>query len=184
MLTQAGVRISVVRPIVDEAALKETMQAEGATPADTATALAELKAAQVTPRAPRDAIIIASDQLLVCDGAWFDKPEDRGSAERQLRQLRGRKHQLIAAAVATRGSERLGQHVSVASLWMRPFGDAFLTQYLDRAGDALTTSVGAYQLEGIGAQLFSRVEGDWFTIMGMPLLPVLQWLRDHSVIEG
>jgi len=184
MLRSAGVRFSVVRPAVDEAALKETMREAGASAEDTATALAELKAAQVAPRVAPDAIVIASDQVLVCDGAWFDKPGDRAAARQQLGRLRGRRHQLVSAVVGVRAAARIGQHVSTASLWMRPFDDAFLERYLELAGDAVTASVGGYQLEGVGAQLFSRVEGDWFTIMGMPLLPVLQWLRDHRVLAG
>ncbi len=182
MLAAAGVAFSAEAPGVDEDAVKDSLRGEKAAPAALAETLAELKARKVSLRHP-DAFVIGADQVLDCDGAMFDKPPDLAAARRQLQALRGRAHRLTAAVVVARGDARLWHHTQVATLHMRPFTDAFLDQYLARVGEAACRSVGAYQLEGLGAQLFSRIEGDYFTILGLPLLPLLDFLRGHRLVE-
>jgi septum formation protein len=182
MLSAAGVAFSAEAPGVDEDAVKDSLKGENAAPAAIAETLAELKARKVSLRHP-DAFVIGADQVLDCDGAMFDKPPDLAAARRQLQALRGRTHRLTAAVVVARGDARLWHHTQVATLQMRPFTDAFLDGYLARVGEAACRSVGAYQLEGLGAQLFSRIEGDYFTILGLPLLPLLDFLRGHKLVE-
>ncbi|MFO1060215.1 MAG: Maf family protein [Dongiaceae bacterium] len=183
MLRAAGLDILVDPAAVDEDEAKAALKGSGADAPAAAEALAELKAQRVSRRRP-GALVLGCDQLLECDGAWFDKPGDRAAAARQLLALRGRAHRLHSAAVAVRDGSRIWHHVGTARLTMRPFGESFLESYLERAGDAVLGSVGAYQLEGLGAQLFARVEGDWFTILGLPLLPLLDFLRDHRVLPA
>lgn len=182
MLTAAGVPF--VRDVadVDEGAVKEACRAAGRSAADVAAALAVRKAGAVSARHP-GALVIGADQMLECDGAWFDKPADREGARQQLLRLRGRTHRLISAAVVLRDETVLGEWVTTADLTMRDFGEGFLDDYLDMAGDAVLTSVGAYRIEGEGIQLFERMDGDTFTIKGMPLLPVLEALRQHGVLK-
>lgn len=182
MLTRGGVAFVKDASAVDEDEIKRAMRAEGASADDLAVALAEMKARQVGRRHP-GALIVGSDQVLVCEERWFDKPADRAAARAQLLLLRGKSHMLISAAVVLRDGERLWHHIGRAQLTVRPFSEAFLDDYLDAAGDAILGSVGAYQLEGLGAQLFSRVDGDYFTILGMPLLPLLDFLRNHGVVK-
>ena len=184
LLRDAGVPFVVVPALVDEASLREALHAEGVGVAEAATALAELKAHHVAARVPPEAIVIGADQLLEVDRAWLEKPADRAAAADQLRRLRGRRHRLVSAAVAFRGGARVWHEVDAATVTMRPFSDAFLDRYLDAAGDAVLASVGAYQLEGLGAQLMARVEGAHATVLGLPLLPLLQFLRDQEVLPA
>ncbi|PGH54892.1 septum formation protein Maf [Azospirillum palustre] len=180
MLEQAGVPAILDRPLVDEDEVKAAGRAEGV-PADAvAEALAELKAQRITRRHP-GALVVGADQMLDCEGRWFDKPADRAAARAQLLDLRGQTHQLVSCAVVVRDGERMWHKTDSARLTMRNFSEAFLDDYLDRVGDDVLHSVGAYQLEGLGAQLFHRVEGDFFTILGLPLLPLLGFLRVHGV---
>ncbi|AWJ84011.1 septum formation protein Maf [Azospirillum sp. TSH58] len=181
MLERAGVRVTLAPAAVDEEEIKLAARAEGAPVEDVAEALAELKAQRVTRKHP-GALVIGADQMLDCEGRWFDKPADRDAARTQLQDLRGRTHRLVSCAVVIRDGERLWHHVDRARLTMRPFSDAFLDSYLNAAGDDVLGSVGAYHLEGLGAQLFHRVDGDFFTILGLPLLPLLGFLRVHGVI--
>ncbi|MDQ2102955.1 Maf family protein [Azospirillum isscasi] len=181
MLERAGVRVTLAPTAVDEEEIKLAARAEGAPVEDVAEALAELKAQRVTRKHP-GALVIGADQMLECEGRWFDKPADRAAARAQLQELRGRTHRLVSCAVVIRDGERLWHHVDRARLTMRPFSDAFLDSYLNAAGDDVLGSVGAYHLEGLGAQLFHRVDGDFFTILGLPLLPLLGFLRVHGVI--
>ncbi len=181
MLERAGVRVTLAPAAVDEEEIKLAARAEGAPVEDVAEALAEMKAQRVTRKHP-GALVIGADQMLDCEGRWFDKPGDRTAARAQLQELRGRTHRLVSCAVVIRDGERLWHHVDRARLTMRPFSDAFLDSYLNAAGDDVLQSVGAYHLEGLGAQLFHRVDGDFFTILGLPLLPLLGFLRVHGVI--
>ena len=176
LLTAAGLDVAVDPAAVDEAAVKASLAAEGVGPSEIAEALAELKASRVSPGHP-GRLVIGADQILECEGRSFDKPADRAAARLQLATLRGRRHSLFSAVVVLRDGQRLWHHVGRADLTMRAFSESFLESYLDRAGSAATASVGAYQLEGLGAQLFQRIEGDYFTILGLPLLPLLDFLR-------
>jgi septum formation protein len=121
---------------------------------------------------------------MVCDGRLYDKPLDRLAAAHQLTALRGRWHEQISAACIVRDGERLWHHVERARLHVRPFSDAFLADYFDAAGPGILNGPGAYQLEGVGVQLFSRIEGDFFTVLGLPLLPVLDYLRIQGALAA
>ena len=180
VLRHAGIPVDIVPARVDESALKQSMRAERVGVADCAAALAALKARRVSDQHP-DALVIGADQMLECDGAWFDKPEDRAQAGANLRALRGKTHELVAAVTVLRDGASLWRYVGRARLTMRPFTDDFIDAYLDAVGDAALQSVGAYQLEGLGVQLFSHVDGDHFTILGLPLLPLLDFLRQQRI---
>lgn len=179
MLARAGVAFSVDVAAVDEDSVKQAMRAETSNPARAAEMLAELKATRVSARHP-GTIVIGADQMLDCDNVWFDKPADPSAARAQLDALRGKTHRLTSAVVAVRDGQRLWRHTETAKLTMRRFSDTFLDDYLAKAGDAVTGSVGAYQLEGLGVQLFMLVEGDHFTILGLPLLALLDFLRENG----
>lgn len=183
LLEKAGVSFIADPASVDEGAVKRAMRADGATAAETAEALAALKAQQVA-RKHSGVPVVAADQLLVCEEHWFDKPPDLIAAREQLIALRGRTHELVTAVVVVRGDEIIWHHVDLAQLTMRPFSDAFLDFYLARAGDEICRSVGGYAVEEIGVQLFSRISGSHYSILGLPLLPLLDFLRAHGVIAG
>ncbi len=182
LLRAAGVTFATVAALVDEAGVRDSLHGAGVPVEDAAVALAELKAGSVAARAPDEAIVIGADQLLEVDGAWLEKPGDVAAARTQLLRLRGREHRLVSGVVAFRGGSRVWHQVDVARLWLRPFSDEFLDDYLAAAGPGILASVGAYELEGLGAQLIGRIEGDYFTILGLPLLPLLQFLRDQGVL--
>lgn len=182
MLRNAGLTFDVVPAAVDEDEMKRAMRAEGANPAQLAEALAELKAQYVARKAAAADLVIGADQVLDCDGAWFDKPKDRASARAQLLQLRGKSHRLVSSVCVVRDRQVLWMQTDHATLLVRTFSDAFLDDYLAQVGPAVTQSVGAYQLEGRGAQLFARIDGDYFTILGLPLLPLLDFLRAHKQV--
>ena len=181
LLAAAGVAAQVQPSSFDEAALKRRLAAEGAAAGACALALAEGKAQQVAACAG-DALVIGADQLLAVGSEWFDKPEDLAAARSQLRALRGRSHELATAACVVRAGTVLWQSVSVSRLAMRAFSDAFLDAYLAAEGAAVLGSVGAYRLEGRGAQLFERVEGDYFAILGLPLIELLGFLRARGAL--
>ncbi|MBV8653996.1 MAG: septum formation protein Maf [Alphaproteobacteria bacterium] len=181
LLRRAGLDIAVETARVDEAEIKASFWAERREAAECAVALAEAKASRVARHHP-GALVIGADQMLVCDGVWFDKPRDRDEARRHLAALRGCRHELVSAVCIVRDTVRLWHFVDRPALTMRPFSDRFLEAYLAAGGDALLGSVGAYQLEGQGIQLFSRIDGDYFAILGLPLLPLLEFLRGHGVI--
>lgn len=183
MLKDCGVAVEIVKPAVDEAELKASYRTEGANVIDTAVALAEMKARAVSRRL-NGRYVLGADQMLECEGTWFDKPADKEAARRQLKALSGRAHHLVSAAVLVKDGERLWHHVDRAELTMRELGDDFLDWYLAAIGDEVTNSVGAYHLEGLGAQLMSRVRGDFFTVLGLPLLPVLAILRAHGMLRA
>lgn len=182
LLRGAGIDFSIEPARVDEEAVKQSFKAEGATARDTALALADLKAAKISARNP-EALVIGADQMLDCNGVWFDKPPDRDTLHAQLMALRGKTHHLEAALCVHEKGKRIWHVVERAGLTMRDFSDAFLKDYVEKAGDAVLDSVGGYRLEGAGAQLFSRIEGDYFTILGLPLLPLLDFLRHHGVVQ-
>jgi septum formation protein len=183
LLERAGLVFQAVPAAVDEAAIKASAQAEGIPPGDAAMLLAEAKAERVARRHP-EALVLGCDQLLVCEGRWFDKPEGLGGAREHLRALRGKPHTLMTATVAWRNGERVWGDLSMPRLTMRAFSDAFLEAYLAAEGEAVCASVGAYRLEAIGVHLFSRIDGEHSAILGLPMLPLLGFLRGHGVLPG
>ncbi len=172
-------RFAVQAASVDEAAIKRRMQAAGASPQDAALALADAKAAAISDA---DAIVIGADQILVCGGRWFDKPRDLAEAGDHLRALRGRTHALATAVVCRRDGVPVWQHVEIPELTMRAMSDGFIDAYLAAEGEACLSSVGGYRLEGLGIQLFSAVQGEHSAILGLPLLPLLAFLREQGVL--
>ncbi|WP_439816633.1 Maf family protein [Zavarzinia sp. CC-PAN008] len=183
MLHAAGVAVTIEPARIDELAIKQSLQAEKASPTDIATLLAELKAVRISERRP-DAFVIGSDQVLECNGVLFDKPPDLDHARAQLQALRGRPHRLIAAVCVAQGGVPVWRHVQHADLHMRRFSDLFLDHYITQESELVLASVGAYRVEGLGAQLFERIDGDWFTILGMPLLPLLAYLRERAILPA
>ena len=186
VLEAAGLRLAALAAAVDEAAIKESARSEGLPPQEAALVLADAKARRIMPKAP-EALVIGADQILVCpqeDGSlrWFDKPADLSAARAQLLALRGRAHRLVTAVVCWRHGERIWQHVAQPQLVMRDFSEAFLDAYLAMEGERVLSSVGAYRLEGPGVQLFREVQGEHSAILGLPLLPLLGFLRDHGVL--
>lgn len=181
LLNNAGVAFEVEAAHVDEDEIKLALRAEGASAAQTAETLAELKAQRVSLRYP-GVLVIGADQMLDCNGVWFDKPEDLDHAAGHLTALRGKDHQLLSAVCVMRDGVRMWHHNEVATLSMRELSDTFIREYLEAAGEDVLSSVGAYQLESLGIQLFTRIKGDYFSILGLPLLPLLDFLRGHGVI--
>jgi len=181
LLQHAGVPFEVHPAHVDEDSVKESMLADGAQGRAIADALAELKARRVSNARP-DALVLGADQVLVCDGELFSKAETLEAAEAQLRRLRGRPHLLVTAVVLAKDGAAIWRHVDISTLWMREFSDTFLQTYLSAEGGDLLGSVGCYRLETEGAQLFERIEGDYFSILGLPLVPLLAALRQHGVV--
>lgn len=181
LLEGAGLHFVAMSPDVDETSVKREMAiTDGAALAMT---LADRKALAVSTKRP-DAVVIGGDQTLACDGQLFDKPADIEAARVQLRALRGRVHELQSAVSVARGGAVVWRHRESARLTMRPFSDDFMDRYVAVSGATLITSVGAYRLEGPGAQLFERIEGDYFTILGLPLLPLLSWLREAGMLRS
>jgi septum formation protein len=183
LLVHAGVPVEAVPAEVDERALEAPLQGSGASPEDVALVLAEAKATEVSERKP-GALVLGCDQTLSLGDEVFHKPADMEAARRHLLALSGKTHQLNSAVVLARDGAVLWRHVGVASLTMRKLDPAFIGRHLARVGAKALSSVGAYQIEGEGIQLFERVEGDYFTIVGLPLLPVLAKLRDLGAIDG
>ena len=180
LLTNAGVVADAVKPGVDEDALKAALRAEGASVRDQAMALAEMKAVRVSQSRP--GLVIGGDQMLALGEAAFDKPSDLEGARDHLRKLSGQTHTLETALVVCEGGTPVWRHLARPRLTMRPLSAAFIENYVDTCGDALLSTVGAYQLESLGSQLFTQVEGDYFSILGLPLLPLLDYLRTRGVI--
>jgi len=181
VLAAAGLRFTAEAAAVDEAAIKASAREEGIPVDDAALLLSDAKAARVQRRHP-EALVIGADQMLVLGDRWFDKPEDMAGARAHLQALRGQRHMLVTAMVAWRGGARVWQHVARPTLTMRHFSDEFLEAYLAAEGEAVLSSVGAYRLEGLGPHLFSQVEGEHSAILGLPLLPLLDFLRGHGVL--
>ena len=181
LLTRAGLAFKSVRPAVDENELKKT--SKDLSPGDLALSLAAAKAVSVANRMP-DALVIGADQVLNLAGEVFDKPDTPAAARRQLIDLRGRSHILETALCCALGDKVVWQHLGRATLTMRSFSDGFLDDYLRQMGPDVTTSVGGYKLEGLGAQLFEAIEGDYFTILGLPLLPLLDYLRRRGALAA
>lgn len=181
MLEAAGIEVHAEAPRVDEEEIKHSGKAAGMKPPEVAEALADLKASKIAHKYTAG-YVLGGDQMLECDGHWFDKPVDRADAFNHLRRLSARTHTLYSAAVLFHNGVRVWHHIDHATLTMRSLSDAFIERYLDAAGDAVLSCAGAYQVEGLGAQLFTKVKGDHFTIQGLPLLQVLDFLRTRRVI--
>ena len=183
LLGAAGLAFQVQPPRVDEEALRESLIADGCPPRDMADALAEAKAAKVARRYP-ESLVIGSDQVLDLDGEVLTKCDTVSDARNQLVALRGRSHRLWSAAVVYEQAAPVWRFTGRASLTMRTFSDAYLDAYLERNWPAIRHSVGCYHLESEGIRLFSRVEGDYFTVMGLPLIELLSWLSLRGTIPG
>jgi septum formation protein len=183
LLESAGIEFAVVKPDLDERAVEAPLVGSGVTPKEVALILAEAKATAVS-EARRDALVIGSDQTLSLGDELFHKPIDMEGARRHLLKLSGRTHHLNSAISLVRNGEIVWHHVSVARMTMRELDPGFIGRHLAAVGDIALTSVGAYQIEGRGIQLFERIEGDYFTIVGLPLLPLLAALRDVGAIDG
>jgi len=181
VLKAAGLTFDQIGSGVDEDALKDALRAEGASVAKQADLLAETKALKVS--ISHHGVVLGCDQMLDLDGVGLDKVDTREAAADVLRRLRGKTHILQSAIVACIDGAPVWRHLSQPRLRVRNFSDAFLEDYLDAIGDAAFESVGCYQIEGRGAQLFDRIDGDYFSILGMPLLPLMQWLRDRGSLQ-
>ena len=175
MLRAARVSFEVIHPRVDEESIKQALHAEGANPRDIADALAEAKARKVATKHP-DKLVIGADQVLQFKNSTFSKPKSKVNALDQLLTLRGKPHHLLSAAVVYHEAKPVWRHVSKATLYMRDASDDWLSGYLERNWNSVQYSVGAYKIEEEGVRLFSRINGDNFTIMGMPLLELLSYL--------
>lgn len=183
LLKNAGIEFTSQSADIDERAAETPLYETGATPDDVALVLAEAKALNVSETHP-DAVVIGCDQTLSLGDQVFHKPENMEQARRQLLQFSGKTHQLNSAVVLAKNGHTLWRHVSVARMTMRDLDPGFIGRYLGRVGDIALSSVGAYQIEGPGIQLFDKIDGDYFTIVGLPLLPLLAQLRKENLIDG
>lgn len=183
LLRAAAVDVEAVPARVDEDAIKSALLAEGAKPRDIADTLAEMKARKIADKMPQ-AFVLGCDQVLEYDGVIFSKPEKADEARDHLRRLRGKTHKLLSAAVIYHDGEPVWRHVAEARLTMRQISDAYLDDYVSRNWESIRHSVGGYKLEEEGARLFSAVTGDTFTVLGLPLLPILGYLGDRGIIQS
>lgn len=183
LLQNAGVPFTAIHPAVDEDAIKASLLQEAAKPRDIADCLAEAKAKKISAKHP-DAIVIGSDQTLAFGDDCLDKPQTQTELKQQLVAMRGNRHKLFSAAVVYHQSQPQWRHVAQATMYMRAFSDTYLDAYLDRNWEEVRHCVGGYQLESEGARLFDRIDGDYFTVLGLPLLPLLSYLSLRGTLEG
>jgi septum formation protein len=184
MLTAAGVAHDVLPAHIDEDGVTAGLEAAGASPEHIADALAELKAVKVSQRLPGVLVLGADSVVVTADGTLIAKPETRPRAEVQLRQLSGTTHRLISAAVIVESGTPVWRAGGTARLTMRALSDGFIARYLDAEGEAVLGCIGCYRIEALGAQLFSRIDGDQFVIRGLPLLAVLDYLRVRGELDA
>ncbi|MEM1376966.1 MAG: Maf-like protein [Pseudomonadota bacterium] len=183
ILDNAGLEFQAAKAEIDERAAEKPLLETGADAEDIASLLAEAKALDVSPRFP-SAYVIGGDQTLSMEGELFHKVSDFDEARRRLIAMSGKAHQLNSALAIVRDGETLWRHISVVNVHMRSYSPVFVGQYLAQAGEAVLKSVGVYQVEGIGIQLIDRIEGDYFSVIGLPLLPLLDQLRKLGAIDG
>ena len=181
MLQNAGLDVEVQPARVDEAGIKSAMLAEDAPPRDIADKLAELKSLRISQKNP-EALVLGADQVLVHAKRLFDKPEDLSEAREHLELLSGQAHELLSAAVLSENGNPVWRHIGRAQMIMRPLSAPFINAYLAAEREGVLETVGCYKLEGRGAQLFSRVQGDYFSVLGLPLLEILGFLRARGVL--
>ena len=183
LLDASGIEALRDPAALDEAPIKEESRNAGRSAADCAARLAEAKARTVAAHHP-GALVLGADQLLDCEGQWFDKPRDRAEARAQLQALRGRTHELATSAALLCDGKLMWRAVERPRLTMRDFSDAFLDRYLDHMGERVLATVGGYEIEGLGVQLMARIEGDYFAILGLPLLKLLDFLREEGALAA
>ncbi|MDQ2094311.1 Maf family protein [Rhodalgimonas zhirmunskyi] len=183
LLRNAGLDFEVVKPRMDEDAIKAALLAEGTSPRDLADALAEGKAVKVSGKRP-GALVLGCDQVLEFEGRVFSKPESPEEARAQIAELRGGRHRLLSAAVIAENGKPIWRHVGTVRLQMRDVSDAWLDGYVARNWESIRHSVGGYKLEEEGVRLFTRIEGDYFTVLGLPLLELLAYLVDTGDIDA
>jgi len=183
LLENAGLEFRIERPDIDERAVEAALAGSGATPGDVASVLAEAKAVAVSELYP-EALVIGADQTLSLGDELFHKPADMEAARRQVLRLSGKTHQLSSAVVLVGQGAAIWRHVSVAHMTMRKLDPAYVGRYLSKVGEAALSSVGCYQIEGRGVRLFEKIEGDFFTVVGLPLLPLFAALRDRGAVDG
>ena len=183
MLRDAGVKFDVQIPYVDEETILRSLNSEGAKPADIADTLAEYKARHISNK-NFSSLVIAADQVLAFNGQIYTKPKDMKEARAHLNLLKGQGHQLLSAVVIYEDMKPIWRHTGRAQLSMRNFSNAFLDTYLEKVGEDILHCVGCYQLESYGINLFTHIKGDYFTILGLPLLEVLSFLRTRGVIPS
>ena len=181
LLHNAGLEVAASPAHIDEDTIRRSLQAEAASPRDIADALAEAKARKLATKNPA-ALVLGCDQVLAFKGAVFGKPESPDTARAQLQALRGQTHQLLSALVLYEDGKPVWRHIGQARLTMAALSDGYIETYLDRNWDSARHSVGAYKLEEEGVRLFSAIEGDYFTILGLPLLPLLGYLGQRGFI--
>ena len=182
MLTQAGVTCNAMSPMVDEVSIKQSLLNHNLKARDIADALAEAKAVKLSSKFPQ-AFVMGADQTLECaDGSMLDKPESQANAIAQLTQMAGTTHKLYSAVVVAERGEPVWRFVATSRMTVRPLSDAFIADYVASNWDAIRHCVGCYQVEGAGAQLFSQIQGGHFDIMGLPLLPLLSFLRERGIL--
>ena len=180
ILTNAGLMVTAIKPNVDEDALKSDMRRNNVSIRDQAMHLAEVKAIKVS--AQRSGLVIAGDQMLNLEGEAFDKPKTLDEAKGHLKRLSGKSHTLETAILVAEDGNPVWRFLARPKLYVRPLTDEFIESYIDQTGDVILSTVGAYQLESLGAQIFSRIEGDFFSILGLPLLPLLDYFRARQVL--
>ncbi len=183
LLRNAGLDVTVQPPRVDEDAMKRTFETDGISPRDSADFLADAKARKVASRI-ESGLVLGCDQILELDGVMLSKPESEADALSQLRTLRGTTHRLWSAAVVYENGEAVWRHVGRADLTMRASSDAYLEEYVERNWQSIRHSVGAYKLEEEGVRLFTQIRGDYFIILGLPLLEILSWLTLRGTLRG
>jgi septum formation protein len=181
MLCAAGLTVESVPPRVDETAIRDALVAEAVHPRDIADSLAEMKARKVAEKRPAN-LVLGCDQILALDGKTFAKAESPDEARDHLRQLRGKTHTLHSAIVAYENAEPVWRHTAEAKLTMHRISDSYLDDYVTRNWDSIRNSVGGYKIEQEGVRLFSAISGDHFTILGLPLLPLLAWMGTRGMI--